>query len=245
MYQERSYRRCVRPEHLSAFQVVVKETDLWVYARENLGDLTRELVLECRGYLEGYIENFPAFMESFEPLRVSGPAPAIVREMAAAGRKAGVGPMAAVAGAVAEYVGKALLRHSEEVIVENGGDVFLCTRQPAVVGIMAGDSPLSLRIGLKIPSNGKPTAICTSSGTVGHSKSFGLADAVSVVSASCPLADAAATSIGNRIQQASDIEKGIDFGKRIKGVNGIVIVQQDRLGLWGDLEVVPLEGKNG
>jgi hypothetical protein len=160
-----------------------------------------------------------------------------------AGENAGVGPMAAVAGAAAERVGNDLLLHSKEVIIENGGDVFIKTRHPVTVGIFAGKSPLSLKIGLKVHSENHSIAVCTSSGTVGHSLSFGRADAVSVVSASCPLADAAATAIGNRVRSRSDIARGIEFGKKIRGVEGVLIIIGDRIGVWGELELVPLKGK--
>lgn len=242
-YEERTYRRVVRSRNLTPFRVVVQETDLWIFAREDFSELARDMVLECRGYIENYIASFPAFLTAMTPWRRLGPAPDVVRDMVSAGRRAGVGPMAAVAGAVAAFVGSRLRRNSPEVIVENGGDVFLCTRNPAVVGIMAGSSPLSMRIGLKIAGSG-PVAVCTSSGTVGHSKSFGTADAVSVVSDDCSLADAAATAIGNRIHVPEDISRGIEFGRKIKGVKGIVIVKEDRIGLWGELEVVSIDGKN-
>ena len=98
-----------------------------------------------------------------------------------------------------------------------------------------------MRFGLRIPGSNRPIAICTSSGTVGHSLSLGCADAVCVISESCPLADAAATSIGNRIGGKKDIQTAIDFGKSIEGIVGMVVVVEDELGLWGELEIVPLK----
>ena len=144
----------------------------------------------------------------------------IIKEMADAGEKAGVGPMAAVAGAIAEHVGSGLLKHSDEVVVENGGDVFLKLDNPVTIGIFAGTSPLSLRMGICVESREKPISICTSSGTVGHSLSLGKADAVYVVSDYCSLADAVATSIGNRVTSKARIQPAIDFGKHIEGVRG-------------------------
>lgn len=211
-----------------------------IHATRPLEDITKELILKYRGYIEAYICQNPGFAKTLRPWRLSGPAPLIVKDMAAAGEKVGVGPMAAVAGAMAEHVGHELLAHSKEVIVENGGDVFLKTDGPVTAGIFAGSSPLSLRIGLRIDSGSKPLAVCTSSGTVGHSISMGKADAVCVVSGSCSLADAAATFIGNRVQSKTDIQQVLDFGKRIEGVTGVVIVIGDALGMWGELEVVPL-----
>lgn len=244
-YQPRTYRAFVDSGRLTAFTVTVKETDLQVQAQTDLAVPARELVLEHRGYLEAYIRRHPAFLSTLEPWPPTGPAPDIVRDMVAAGAAAGVGPMAAVAGAIAAQVGQGLLAHSTEVIVENGGDVFIKTRQGATVAVFAGASPLSLMVGVRVGGGDRPCGVCTSSGTVGPSLSFGKADAVCVVSPSCALADAAATAIGNRIQTRRDIPRAIEFGKGIKGVAGLIIVVGDQIGIWGEVEIVTLGPKRG
>jgi ApbE superfamily uncharacterized protein (UPF0280 family) len=244
MHQERTYRNLVNTEKLIAFRVVVKETDLLVHAGKNLEHETRELVLEHRGYVEAYIKAHPAFAAALTPWRLDGPAPTIVVDMVRAAENAGVGPMAAIAGAVAEHAGLGLLKSTESVIVENGGDVFIKTDTPLTVAIFAGKSPLSLRIGIRLSGGPKPMAVCTSSGTVGHSLSFGQADAVCVVADSCAIADAAATAIGNQIQSIADIGYAIGKGKSIENIRGIIIVVGEKMGMWGDLELVPLPGKN-
>ena len=243
--RKRFYRNLVLKDHLVDFRVTVKETDLFIQALKPLEYITRELVLENRGYIENYIKRYPEFARTLKPWRVRGPESKIINEMAIAGEKAGVGPMAAVAGAIAEHVGSGLLKHSDEVVVENGGDIFLRLRNPVSIGIFAGESPLSLRMGICVDSREKPISICTSSGTVGHSLSLGIADAVCVVSDSCSLADAAATSIGNRVTSKAHIQSAIDFGKHIEGVRGIVVIIGDDVGIWGDLEVVPLKLEKG
>ena len=243
--QKRSYRNLVLKDNLVDFRVTVKETDLFVQALKPLEDITRELVLENRGYIENYIKRYPEFARTLKPWRVRGPESQIINKMAIAGKRAGVGPMAAVAGAIAEHVGSGLLKHSDEVVVENGGDVFLRLRHPVTIGIFAGASALSLRMGICIDSRETPISICTSSGTVGHSLSLGKADAVCVVSDSCSLADAAATSIGNRVISKSNIQPAIDFGKQIEGVRGIVVIIGEDVGIWGDLKVVPLKLEKG
>ncbi|MFH0725280.1 MAG: UPF0280 family protein [Pseudomonadota bacterium] len=243
MHEPRTYRHSVQSDGLVSFSVTVKETDLFILAGQPLEKVTLESVLRHRGYLERFISLHPDFAVSLAPWPYAGAMPEIVRDMIGAGEIAGVGPMAAVAGAVAERVGTDLLLHSKEVIIENGGDVFIKTGYPVTVGVFAGKSPLSLKIGLKVQSENRSIAVCTSSGTVGPSLSFGRADAVCVVSASCPLADAAATAIGNRVLSRSDIARGIEFGKTIRGVDGVVIILGDRIGVWGELELVPLKGK--
>lgn len=227
------------------FLLAVRETDLMIHAPKSLKPVATDLVLQARGAIEAYISQFPEFLETLSPWIVPGPAPAIIREMAEAGARAGVGPMAAVAGAVAEHVGRGLLSQTDEIVVENGGDVFLKKNSPVTVGIFAGASPLSLKLGLRIDPGSESIAVCASSGTVGHSLSMGKADAVCAVSRSCALADAVATSMGNFVKTKKDIGPAIDFGKRIQGVDGLVVIMGDKIGAWGELEIVPMNGKKG
>jgi len=151
--------------------------------------------------------------------------------------------MAAIAGAIAEQVGHGLLKLTDQVIVENGGDIFIKTNLPATVAIYAGKSPLSSRIGIRLKSISAPAAVCTSSGTIGHSLSLGEADAVCVVAGSCSMADAAATSIGNLIDSPADIEGAMEAGRRIKELSGIVVIVGEKIGMWGDLEIIRLKKK--
>ena len=236
-YQPRTYRHWIEGKDLVPFDVTVKETDLYIRAASNLQRKAHRLVLKYRHQLEGYIKLNPVFVTSLEPLPVPDYAPAIVRQMAEAARKAGVGPMAAVAGAIAECVGRELLDFSPEIIVENGGDIFIKTIRKRTVGVYAGDSPLTGKIGLEINAGDTPLGICTSSGKVGHSLSYGRSDAVVVLSASTALADAAATAIGNRVNQSADIDAAIEFGRNIDGLKGIVIVVGKSVGAWGDVKL--------
>ena len=137
MYQPRTYRRWVKDKDLVSFDVVVKETDLYIRAKHNLRQRALKAVLKYRTQLEKYIERHPAFLTALEPYPIEEDAPDIVKEMAEAGRKAGVGPMASVAGAIAECVGIELIAFSPEVIVENGGDIFLKSLRTRLVGVYA------------------------------------------------------------------------------------------------------------
>ena len=245
MYQERTYRNRISSANLTSFQVVVKETDLLVHAEKKLEKKTRELVLQQRGYLEAFIGTHPDFAAALSAWSLNGPAPQIITDMTAAGQAARVGPMAAVAGAIAGQVGVGLLEITDQVIVENGGDVFIYTEMPVTAAIFAGKSPLSMQVGLRLGGAFDPVAVCTSSATVGHSLSLGQADAVCVVSDSCCLADAVATSTGNRIHCAEDIQAAIETAIRIDGVRGVVIIAGDKIGIGGDLQVVSLPLKKG
>jgi len=144
--------------------------------------------------------------------------------------------MAAVAGAISECLGQYLLRYSQELIIENGGDIFLRTIKERNVLLFAGNSPLSLKLAIRIPPR-TTVGICTSSGTVGHSLSFGRADAVCVLSPSSALADAAATALGNLVQSPKDVPYVLKKGKNIEGIEGIVIIIGETLGVWGKYEI--------
>jgi ApbE superfamily uncharacterized protein (UPF0280 family) len=163
MYQPRTYRHWIGDESLTAFAVVVKETDLYIRAASNLCRQARKAVLKYRRLLEAYIGRRPEFMTSLEPLDAGPDAPRLIGEMVEATARVGVGPMAAVAGAIAEYVGRELLAFSPEVIVENGGDIYLKTQRKRTIGIYAGGSPLTGKIGLEIEGEDTPLGICTSS----------------------------------------------------------------------------------
>ncbi len=239
-YEHRTYRSLVSHKKLASFRVVVKETDLLVRADRPLETETRNFILRHRILLERYLEQHPEFVHRMIPLPQDQMASPIVRTMISASQKTGVGPMAAVAGAIAEYVGRDLLAHSKDVIVENGGDIFIRTGFPLVAAIFAGKSPMGSKLGVRIDSPGRPVAVCTSSGTLGHSLSLGRADAAVVISESAALADAAATAIGNEVSGKQDIEPAIEFGKRIEGVLGIVVILDNEIGFWGNVELVRL-----
>jgi len=180
----------------------------------------------------------PEFGHSLVPIKDDPLAPKIVQEMIYSSRLANVGPMASVAGAIAESVSKDLIKFSRDIIIENGGDIYLYTSRERIIGIYAGKSPFSLKIGILIEPKDSPIGICTSSGTVGHSLSFGKADAVSVISKSGALADASATAIGNIVRGEEDVEFALKMGREIKGILGILIICGDKIGLWGNIKLV-------
>jgi ApbE superfamily uncharacterized protein (UPF0280 family) len=243
MSQPRTYRRWVKGRDLVAFNVAVKETDLYIRASRNLKSKALRMVPKYRQALEGYIERHPSFAKSLKPVAIGDDAPHIVKLMADCASRAGVGPMAAVAGAIAELVGTELLEYSPEVIIENGGDIFIKTLKERTVSIYAGDSPLSGKIGIVVGPEHTPLGICTSSGTVGHSLSLGKADAAAVVAASAALADAAATATCNLVKKPEDIQAAIESAMKIEGLRGVLIIKDDAVGLWGDILVCRLDSE--
>jgi ApbE superfamily uncharacterized protein (UPF0280 family) len=216
---------------------VVKQTDLYIQAHRGLRDKAIKSIVKHRTPLEHYIMHHPLFLTTLEPYQVNEDAPAIARAMAEASQTAGVGPMAAVAGALAEAVGRDLLAFSPEVIVENGGDVFLKTLKRRLVGVYAGQSPFTRKIALEVKPDETPLGICTSSATVGHSLSLGSADAVIALSPSAAFADAIATAIGNLVTETGDISKAIDIAKSIHQLRGIIVIKGERMGVWGRVKL--------
>lgn len=198
-------------------------------------------MLKHRLSIETYAMRHPEFLTAIDPIPAHDDAPRIVLDMSAAAQATSIGPMASVAGAIAEAVGRDLTEFSPEVIVENGGDIFMRTTKIRLVGVYAGESPLTGRIAIEITPGQTPIGICTSSGTVGHSLSFGTADAVIILSPSAALADAAATATGNLIKSAADIERGTDFARAIPGIKGIVIIKDDKMGVWGEVTIIPID----
>lgn len=239
MFKARLYRKLVKNDSLVTFEVIEKETDLSISALKNLENHARQSVLNYRSDLQRYINRNPDFFVSLEPITVEGDAPEIVRVMADAAFKANVGPMASVAGAIAEFVGRDLLTYSEEIIVENGGDIFLKSSKHKTFGIYAGeDSPFSNKLAIEIGPYERGVGVCTSSGTVSHSLSFGRSDAVVIISEDAALADAAATAAGNVLKEPGLIEETIDMARSISGVIGIVAIAGDKMGSWGRVKLV-------
>lgn len=239
VYEPRTYRLTTDSD-LVGFEVVVRETDLAVLAERDLSAEAVEAVRSVRDGLEAYVAAHPRFVESFVPLPVDADAPEVVLEMARAASAAGVGPMAAVAGAVAEQVARALAAHSCEVVVENGGDCFLVGSKDRVVALHAGASAVSGRVGILVTSDLMPVGVCTSSATVGPSVSLGRADAAAVIAESGALADAAASALGNRVHGAEDIDAAIAAVRGIPGVLGGVVVVGGAIGAWGAARLVPI-----
>jgi len=242
-------RRFYRDSHsgrFKGFYVAVEETDLWIGVLNPEGAMegeVRKFVTSLRGELEEYILKNPEFSTSLEPVSFRG-GPVVARRMAEATQKAGVGPMAAVAGAFSQMVGEFLEGKfgCREAAVENGGDIYLINEAPVTVSVFAGDSPLSNRIGLEIPP-GK-WGICTSSATLGHSLSFGKADAVTIVAADAAVADAFATAWCNRIQGPGDLQQVVTQAVK-SGVKTALAILGDRMALAGEHELVVLKPKAG
>ena len=239
-YTNRSYRKRVRSTGLVTFEVAVKETDLQVSAEKRLDKETRDLIFEARHQIESYISTHPDFLTTLKPYPSDPYAPPLVREMIESTKQVGVGPMASVAGAVAQHVGKGLLGMTSQVIVENGGDLFLKVNRPATVALFAARSPLSEKVGIVLSPAHMPLGVCSSSGTVGHSYSTGIADAACVLASSAAFADGAATALCNTIQSQKDLSRIGTWAEKTRGVLGALVVLGAKMASWGSIELVAL-----
>lgn len=240
LVEPRTYRDYGTSERFVAFHVAVETSDMYVKAHSSLEVETERLIRVARNQVEDAIARRPGFLTSLVPLDEQPDDAPLASRMIRAGMKAGTGPMAAVAGAVAEFVGQGLLELSPEVIIENGGDIFLRIDHAVVVGLFAGDSPLSHRLGLHVAPSVLPRGVCTSSGSVGPSYSAGRADAATIVSRDVILADAMATALGNRISSARDLKAAVEWAMRVPGVDGALAIVGDKIAAMGDLELVAL-----
>jgi ApbE superfamily uncharacterized protein (UPF0280 family) len=198
-------------------------------------DTARSALMDARQELEHYISGDPFFVTTLEPYRVDTGILTVDR-MSAAGVRAGVGPMAAVAGTLA-MAGVVAMKDdgAEFAVIDNGGDIALVSDRPVRVGIYAGTAPVSNRSAFIVPPKKEVFGICTSSATVGPSISFGTADAVTVFSPDVALADAWATSLCNVISPDNTecLEK-FDTAS----VEGIFAVMGGRTVSWGNVPPV-------
>ncbi len=234
----------MRPDDLVAFDVKVRETDLAIRAKRDLSGETRRIVKRLRSMIEVYAEQHTGFVESLAPWPDDESAPEVVREMLRTTAKYGVGPMAAVAGAVADGVGRRLLEFTDEVIVENGGDIFLKMNRPVKLMLYSGEeSPFGGKLVLRIDAPGKPRGVCTSSATIGPSLSFGATDAVMIIADTATLADAAASGVANRVKSAQDVTRALEDERERGLLRGVAVTIGNTFGAVGEIELEPARKK--
>ena len=224
-----------------SFQVVVGETDLWVTAQKDLSREISLLAARLRGEIQAYMALEPNFRISFVPMEVLESAPEVVKRMAQGARLAGVGPFAAVAGTIAQMIAEEFESISPDILVENGGDIYICGKSERVVGLLP-DVNSKAMLGLRIPGSALPLAVCSSSASIGHSLSFGQGDLATVLAPDGAFADAAATALCNVLRSADDIPLAIERARAWArlGLKGVFVQCAGQLGLWGKFELEAL-----
>jgi hypothetical protein len=220
-------------------QIRIEESNIQILSREPLKQKAEHFLKAIRKDIKEYLKKYPEFAESFDPLKAKKNAPDIIKEMSRAASSAEVGPMAAVAGAVAQKLAEDLKPYSQELIIENGGDIFFDIKEPLVVGLWSRSDRINDNLGLLIKDK-SARAVCTSSGTLGHSFSHGKTDAATVIADNAALADAWATRLGNEISKPKDINKALKLLGGIKGLKGALVICRKTIALWGKVELTQI-----
>lgn len=237
-HSPRFYRNIEDTLRWNSFRTTVESTDLFLRATCDLSTKAEELVRRYRSEIKRHIELQNSFLTSFSPVDKLEGCAEIIASMYRASEAAGTGPMAAVAGAIAEFVGKELAPVSDEIIIENGGDLWLLIKEPVQINIYTESVYFKNDITLRVNPEDTPCGICTSSGKIGHSFSYGKADSVTVLSADAAFADAAATATANLVKTEESVEKALSFCMAMEQTRGAVIIYRDIIALQGSVELI-------
>jgi uncharacterized protein len=235
MFEIKWYREHLNISDLIAYEIRNKQTDLWILTRKDYSQEIKKNLDFYRRELEKFIFDYPWFEKSFNPVEVKQDAHPLIKLMSECSFIANVGPMASVAGAIAEFIGLDFIKkYNEDIIIENGGDIFLYTTKERKIQIYTKNKFFKDKLNIKITELNTPIGICTSSGKFGHSISLGSSDTVTILSKSATLSDALATAVGNIVQTPNDINKALDYAKSINGVDGAIIICDDKIGIIGE-----------
>ncbi|WP_296856947.1 UPF0280 family protein [uncultured Methanobrevibacter sp.] len=200
-----------------------------------------EFILNIRFDLKKYINQNNDFLISLQPVSDDDDdLPLIVKTMLDSSKIADVGPMACVAGSISELSLNYLINNkSSYSIVENGGDIALVNDKKVLCGIYSNNKVLENNLAFVIKPRRKILGICTSSGRIGHSISFGESDSVTVLADSPSVADGLATNIANEVKgdtSEDSIYNALNFAEEFREFfNGLLIVCDDNVATMGKL----------
>jgi len=237
------YRKSYPQENgLITCQFRIGESNIMISSDKPIKTVAKKILTKIRSDIKNYIKIHPEFSESFNPVKIKRSVPNIIKKMGKAAQSANVGPMAAIAGAIAEELGNNLSATTSELIIENGGDIFINVKRQIIIGIWSQNKKINNNLGILLNKKRGRCAICTSSGTLGHSFSYGKADAATVIAKNAALADAWATRLGNEIKTPKDIKRAIALLKDIRGIIGALVIHKKSIALWGDIELTQITG---
>jgi len=235
------YRNKISAEGKYSFRLDYKHSGLFIICDRDIGSELEEPVRSFYADIETVIAGWPTFEKSLVPLKARDHYPPVVKDMCLAGEVFNVGPMASIAGALCDHLAKSIGRRCNFLMIENGGDVYIKSSSPLEVGIFTKNSYFKDKLTLLIEVGQTPCGICSSSGSFGHSLSFGKSDLVTVLSGNAIQADAAATAIANTIKCEEDIDAAITRFKKYSQIKGLIIIKNKRIGLWGRLQLAPVQ----
>ena len=263
----RQYRDfCIPRQGEHSFQLLLAESDIKVIVAsgeqeglslqdsQNLACEMLKTLEVLRADIASWARVYPEFRHSLSPLKIPKNAPKIVRRMYEGASKAGVGPFAAVAGSIAQILAETYSNLYPDLIIENGGDIYMFSSKERVVALLSEPEKLpqttsninqktgsqQSTLGLRFGVDDFPLALCASSATIGHSLSLGNGELAVVRAKSASLADAVATALGNRLRSADTVQDAINFAQNIVGVEGVFVQCDDAMGVWGAMELVAL-----
>ena len=232
------YRSNVNNKEKYTWRVVYKQSDLLVSSNKDIKKKIEEPLKEIYKLLEFCIEKDSSFKKSLSPVKPSHYFPRIVVEMCQKTSVFNVGPMAAVAGVVCDYLAGRLQKYCDCLIIENGGDVYIKSNKDVNVGVYIRNKYFKNSVALKVRAGDTPCGLCSSSSKFGHSLSFGHCDLAVVSARSVISADGAATAVANSVNNASDVKLTLNYFKKFDSIDGILIIKDDNIGLWGNIELL-------
>ena len=237
-YTDRSiYRKNISAAGKYSFRLRYKYTDIYIISDRDISGKIGEPVIKFYSQLEEVISSDKRFGESLAPLTIKKDYPPSAKEMCLASSIFGVGPMASVAGAVCDSIASGIKDDCGFLMIENGGDVYIKSSQDIKAGLFTGSRHFPQNLNINISSKALPCGLCSSSGIMGHSLSLGKSDLVTVMSGTAAAADAAATAIANTISSKTDVDRAVEKYKKYEQIRGLIIMKDDRLAIWGDLQL--------
>jgi ApbE superfamily uncharacterized protein (UPF0280 family) len=238
IYKNREiYRNRVKNKEEFSYRVSYKNTEFIISSNRDIKDYIEGPLRDIYRDLEFVVEKDPSFLKSLSPVKLKEFYPDTISRMCELSSEFDVGPMAAVAGTVNEYIASFIPDSVENLFIENGGDVYIRSRYDVRTLIYVDNPFFKDSLLIKIKASRTPCGLCASSGTFGHSLSLGKCDLAAVLSGSSISADAAATAIANSVANIADIETAINKYRGFDSVLGMLIIKDDRIGIWGEFEL--------
>jgi len=232
------YRNNVKTREKYHWKIKYKYSDLLISSDKNIIKLVKEPLKEIYRYLYRCFKEDAAFLKSLSPVSARPGYPEIIKKMCLLSAEFNVGPMAAVAGTVNEFLSEKLNKYCGNLIIENGGDLYLKSKNDRILGIYVKNNYFRDGLSIRIKAENMPCGVCASSGTFGHSLSLGKCDLAVVVSKSAIIADAAATAVANSISSKDDILASIELFRNYRDIDGLLLIKDDKIGLWGSIELI-------
>jgi ApbE superfamily uncharacterized protein (UPF0280 family) len=238
-YTDRNiYRKNISVKGKYSYRLKYKYTDLFITCDREISKEVKEPVVSFYNGLEEVLSRHEVFGKSLTPVKIIDNYPPIIKKMCRAAEVFKVGPMAAVAGAVCDRIAQSISGSCDFLMIENGGDVYIKSSIPVSAVLFSSSRYFRDRLNIRITADTTPCGLCSSSGIIGHSLSLGKSDLVTVMSESTVMADTAATAIANSIKEKADVDKALAHYRDYKQIKGLIIIKDDRLAIWGELQLV-------